>query len=199
MRRRWAGFGLFLVVLMTVPVLVWAEQALQSVETRVRRIIEVLNDPALQGKSHKAVKEKKIQAFVDEIFDYTELSKRALAFHWESFTPEQRKEFIHLFGRLLRNVYMGRILAHTNEKVVFGKETRLSENTTEVESEIETSTQPISIRYRLILQKDQWKIYDVVIEGVSLVQNYRSQFRAILSKETPEGLLKILRKRTANS
>ncbi|MBS3907478.1 MAG: ABC transporter substrate-binding protein [Syntrophaceae bacterium] len=197
MSKRRATFGILLIVMLSVPAPVLAGQALLAIETRVNKVLEVLGDPALKGESYKGTKEKKVRLIVDEIFDYAELSKRALSFHWESFTPEQQKEFTHLFGRLLGGAYMDRILAYTNEKVAFGKEIRLSENRTEVESEIVTPTKSIPIHYRMIHQKGQWKVYDVVIEGVSLVQNYRSQFRGILAKETPEGLLKTLRARTA--
>ncbi|MBS3921079.1 MAG: ABC transporter substrate-binding protein [Deltaproteobacteria bacterium] len=194
MRRRWRKFGVLLFALMTVSASAMAGEALRAIEAHVNRVLEVVDNPALKDK---AVKEEKVQSIVDEIFNYAELSKRALAIHWQSFSPEQQKEFTHLFGKLLRQVYMDRILAHTNEKVVFGKETRLSENRIEVESEILMPTKSIPVRYRMILQKGQWKIYDVVVEGVSLVQNYRSQFRGILSKETPEGLLRILRQKVA--
>lgn len=196
MKRRWRRFGILLFVLITVPALA-AAAGLQAVETQVNKAIEALGAPALKSESSRKMKEKKIQSIVDEIFDYTELSKRALSFHWQSFTPEQQKEFTYLFGKLLRGVYMDRILAYTDEKVVFTKETRLSENRSEVESEIVMPARSIPIRYRMIYQGGQWKVYDVVIEGVSLVQNYRSQFRGILARETPEGLLKILRQRVA--
>jgi phospholipid transport system substrate-binding protein len=186
--------AILLITLLAVPVPALAEQALQAIETRVNRVLEVVNDLALKDKAQK---EEKIQSIVDEIFDYAELSRRTLAVHWRSFTPEQQKEFTHLFGKLLRRVYMDRILAHTNEKVVFGREIKLSGDRVEVESEIVMRGRSIPIRYRMILQKDQWKVYDVVIEGVSLVQNYRSQFREILAKEKPEGLLRILRQRVS--
>lgn len=199
MRKRWVALEIFLMVLIITPPPALAGRALQAIETRVNKVLEVLRDPALKGESSKETKEKKIRSLVDEIFDYTELSKRSLSFHWKAFTPEQREEFTHLFGKLLRGVYMDKILAHTTEKVIFSKEARLSENTTEVESEIVTQTKSIPVHYRMVLQKGQWKVYDVVIEGVSLVQNYRSQFRGILAKEPPEELLKILRKKVAKA
>ena len=195
LRKQCVTFGVFLMVMMIVPHPALAEEALQAIETRVNKALEVLRAPSLKGESAKERKEKKIWSIVDGIFDYTELSKRTLSFHWKTFTPEQQKEFTRLFGKLLGSIYMDKILSYTNEKVVFGKEVRLSENTTEVESEIVTQTRSIQVRYRLMLKTGEWRVYDVIIEGVSLVQNYRSQFRAILKKETPEGLLKILRKK----
>jgi phospholipid transport system substrate-binding protein len=91
---------------------------------------------------------------------------------------------------------MDRIIAYKDEKVVFGKVTNLSDNTAEVQSEVLRSSKSIPIHYRMILENGEWKVYDVVIEGVSLVQNYRSQFREILANKPPEDLLKMLREKT---
>ena len=87
-------------------------------------------------------------------------------------------------------------MPYTNEKVVFGKETKLSENTVEVQSEIVTQSKSIPFNYRMISRnKGEWKVYDVVVEGISLVMNYRSQFREILASKPPEDLLKMLREK----
>ena len=91
---------------------------------------------------------------------------------------------------------MDRIIAYKDEKVVFGKVTNLSDKTAEVQSEVTRSPKPIPIHYRMILENGEWKVYDVVIEGVSLVHNYRTQFREILMNKTPEDLLKTLREKT---
>jgi phospholipid transport system substrate-binding protein len=84
---------------------------------------------------------------------------------------------------------------HPNEKIVFYKETMVSENQAEIQSKIITSSKEIPIFYRMILKDGKWKVYDVVVENVSLVQNYRTQFNEILAGNTPEQLLEILRKK----
>ncbi len=173
----------------------FAATPLETIRTRVDRALEVLRDPALKAESMKATKEKKIWEILDSVFDYTELSKRTLAQNWKRFSPEQQAEFTRLFGKLLGTVYMDRIIAYKDEKVVFGKVTKLSDKTAEVQSEVK-SAKPIPINYRMILDNGEWKIYDVVIEGVSLVQNYRTQFREILTNKGPEDLLKTLREKT---
>jgi phospholipid transport system substrate-binding protein len=178
------------------PVSVFADSPVESIQTQVNRALEVLRDPALKAESAKETKEKKIWAILDGVFDYTELSKRTLAQQWKQFTPDQQEEFIRLFGKLLGGVYMDRIIAYKDEKVVFGKVTNLSDRTAEVQSEVLTSSKSIPIHYRMILENREWKVYDVVVEGVSLVQNYRSQFREILTNKPPEDLLKMLREKT---
>ena len=97
----------------------FAASPLETIQTQVDRALEVLRDPALKAESAKATKEKKIWAILDGVFDYTELSKRTLAQNWKRFSPDQQKEFINLFGKLLGTVYMERIIAYKDEKVVF--------------------------------------------------------------------------------
>jgi phospholipid transport system substrate-binding protein len=169
---------------------------LETIQAQVDRAMEVLRDPALKAGSAKEAKEKKIWAILDGVFDYTELSKRTLAQHWKQFSPDQQGEFTRLFGKLLGGVYIDRIIAYKDEKVVFGKVTNLSDKTAEVQSEVVRSSKSIPIHYRMISENGEWRVYDVVIEGVSLVQNYRSQFREILTNKSPEDLLKMLREKT---
>jgi phospholipid transport system substrate-binding protein len=184
-----------LAALMIFSVSAFAQPPLETIQNQVNKLLEVLADPALKAPSAKEPKEKKIWAIIDSVFDYSELSARTLAQHWKSFSPEQQKEFVRLFGKLLGNTYMDRIMSYSNEKVVFGKAAQLSENTTEVQSEVVTASKSIPISYRMILKDGHWKVFDVVIEGVSLVQNYRTQFREILKNKPPEDLIKMLREK----
>jgi phospholipid transport system substrate-binding protein len=167
----------------------------ETIQTQVNKVLEVLRDPALKADAAREAREKRVWALIDGVFDYTELSKRTLAQHWRAFHPDQQKEFTSLFGRLLGNVYMDRIMAYTNEKVVFGKTTTLSDDITEVQSNVVTASKTIPISYRMISRDGGWKVFDVVVEGISLVQNYRNQFREILKNKPPEDLLKILREK----
>jgi phospholipid transport system substrate-binding protein len=196
MRKSLAVWIIALAVLTLSPVSAFAASPLESIQPQVDRALEVLRDPVLKAESAKGVKEKKIWTILDGVFDYTELSKRTLAQHWKQFSPDQQGEFTRLFGKLLGGVYMDRIIAYKEEKVVFGKVTQISDKTAEVQSEVVRSSKSIPIHYRMILENGEWKVYDVVIEGVSLVQNYRTQFREILMNKTPEDLLKTLREKT---
>ena len=185
-----------LVALKLSPVSAFSATPLETIKPQVDRTLEVLRDPALKAESAKATKEKKIWTILDSVFDYTELSKRTLAQNWKKLSPDQQKEFISLFGKLLGTVYMDRIIAYKDEKVVFGKVINLSDKMAEVQSEVIQSSKSIPIHYRMIIVNGEWKVYDVVIEGVSLVQNYRTQFRDILTTKSPEDLLKTLREKT---
>ncbi len=195
MKKRLAVLFLSLAILNLWPVIVFAASPLETIQPQVNRALEVLRDPALKAESARPAKEKKLWAIIDSVFDYNELSKRTLAQHWKEFTPGQQEEFIRLFGKLLGGVYMDRIIAYKDEKVIFSRVTNLSDKTAEVQSEVVRSSKSIPILYRMILVNGEWRVYDVVIEGVSLVQNYRSQFKEILTNKSPEDLLKMLRQK----
>jgi phospholipid transport system substrate-binding protein len=199
MRKLLVFLNAFLVFLMVFPFSVLAAPPLETIQTSVNKVIEVLRDPSLKTKSAREMKEKKIWAIIDGIFNYTELSKRTLAEHWRTFTPDQQQEFVHLFGKLLGGIYMDRIMSYTNEKVIFSKATKLSDEIVEVQSEVVTATKSIPIYYQMISKNGEWKVYDVIIEGVSLVKNYRSQFREILANKSPEEMLHILRKKVGKA
>jgi phospholipid transport system substrate-binding protein len=171
----------------------WAATAKETIETEVDKILQMLKDPAFKQQP----KEEQIQGIrsvINNVFDYDELSKRTLGREWKKFNPEQRKEFVGLFSQLLEETYADRVLAYTSEKIEFGSEMELKKGRVEVASDIITAdNKKIPLNYRLYEKDGQWRVYDVIIEGISLVKNYRSQFRDILSKDSPEKLLETMR------
>ena len=158
-------------------------------------MIEVLRDPKLTAASAKELEKEKLRPIYERMFDDVELSKRTLAKNWNSMNAVQRKEFVQLFRQVLEKAYIDKILAYTNEKIAFDRETMVSGSLAEVQTRIVTASKEIPISYRVILKGGDWKVYDVVIENVSLVQNYRTQFSDILAKNTIEQLLETLRKK----
>ncbi len=183
---------MFLLTLV-LPCLVFAGVPLDFMKVNADRVLEVLRDPKLQGEAGLKVKEQKIAAIADNVFDFVELSKRTLGLNWNNFTPEQRKEFVQLFKSRLRDTYVDKVAAYSNERVNFTKEVPISDTAVEVQSVVATEGRPVPINYRLTKKGNDWKVYDVVIEGVSLVSNYRTQFREILANNPPEKLLESLR------
>jgi len=189
-------FTCCLFVLLLDPVHAHADVPLDTIKRHVNNVLDVLRDPALQGQTNKEVKEKKIEAVADQMFDYVALSKLTLGRSWREFNSDQRKEFVHLYREILEKAYMDRILSYTDEKVVFDKETMLSKRKAEVQTRIITKSAEIPINYKVYLKNGQWRVYDVVIEGISLIKNYRTQFREILVNNPPEEVLRILREKT---
>ncbi len=175
---------------------VWAEQdALQAVKSHVENVLKVLRNPTLKGPKGEKEKEARIVAEADKLFDYVELSKRTLGLSWNKLSQDQRREFVKLYRKLLADTYVDRITAYTNEKVDFTEAVPIGGGAVEVHSVVTTKTAQVPINYRVMNEGGQWRVYDVIIEGVSLIANYRSQFREILANQGPEGLLATLRKR----
>ena len=162
---------------------------LDAVQANVNNVLDVLRDPKLKASSAKEIKKEKLRAIYEVMFDEIELSKRSLGLHWNKLTAAERREFVELYRQILEKAYIDKILSYTNEKIVFGKESKTSANLAEVQTKIVTSSKEIPIVYRVILSGGEWKVYDVVIENVSLIHNYRSQFNDILAGNTPKQLL----------
>jgi phospholipid transport system substrate-binding protein len=192
-------FVLSLLVFLILSLSVFAGLPFTTVEGHVNSVLSILRDPALKGESAKKTKKEKIRVVSEKMFDFAELSKRTLGPNWKNLNTEQQKEFITLYRDILEDAYMDRIMAYKDEKVVFHKETMLTDYTAEVQSIVITKTAETPINYRLILKVGEWKVYDVVIEGVSLIKNYRTQFREILANKSPEELLKVLRKKVGKA
>ena len=180
---------------MILPAQVLASGAKDTVETQINKMLTKMKTPEFKALERDA-KLDEISAIINQIFDWEELSRRTLGREWKNFTPDQQKEFMTLFEQLLKGIYADRILAYTSEKIDFGKETELKKGRVEVESYIiTTDNKKVPLFYRLTDKSGQWRVYDVVIEGVSMVKNYRGQFRQILSNKKPEDLLQTLREK----
>lgn len=187
--------GLSILALLLSSLTVYAGAPLDTVRINANKVLDVLRDPKLKAPSAKEIKKDKLRAIYKDMFDEVELSKRTLGRNWNKLNPANRKEFVHLYQQVLEKAYIDKILSYTNERIAFDKETQLSENQTEVQTRIITASKEIPISYRVILSNGVWKVYDVVVENVSLIQNYRTQFNNILAKNTPVQMLDILRKK----
>jgi phospholipid transport system substrate-binding protein len=194
MKKQLAGL-LIILALMIFSLPVYAGAPLNTVQKCVNNVLEMLRDPKLKGESAKEIKKEKLRVLYKDMFDEIEFSKRTLTRNWNNLNPAQRTEFVNLFEQILEKSYADKVLSYTNEKVEFYKEGMISDSQAEVQSKIITSSKEIPVFYRVILKNGQWKVYDVVVENVSLVQNYRTQFSDILAKGNTETLLETLRKK----
>ena len=184
---------LALFVATAIPIHALAGVPLDTVKSNVNGLLDVLRDPKLQGEAGKKVKAAKIETAADKLFDYVELSKRTLGLNWNKFSADQRKEFVELYRTILKDAYVDKITSYTNEQVNFTKEVLLSETTVEVQSVIVSNSGQTPIYYRVMKKGADWKVYDVVIEGVSLISNYSTQFREILANNPPGKVIETLR------
>jgi phospholipid transport system substrate-binding protein len=174
------------------------QDAQATVQAHVNNVLKVLRNPALKGEKGGKEKKAEITAEAEKLFDFVELSRRTLGLEWNRFSLDQRKQFVSLYKALLQDTYIDRITASTDEKVEFTSTVPLGRDAFEVRSEAISQSGRIPINYRAMNESGQWKVYDVVIEGVSLISNYRSQFREILINQPPQGLLDTLKKRVGS-
>jgi phospholipid transport system substrate-binding protein len=193
MKKRIVVFCILIIFVLSIPV--YAGVPMTTVEANVNKVLGVLRDSKLKSPAAKEIKKDKLRVIYKDMFDEIEFSKRTLTRNWSKFSPAERVEFVKLFEQVLEKSYIDKILDYSNEKVDFYKESMLSGNQAEIQTKIVTASKEIPIFYRMILKDGKWKVYDVVVENVSLVQNYRTQFNDILAKDTPEQLLDILRKK----
>jgi phospholipid transport system substrate-binding protein len=193
MNKRFMGLFLILAICLMLPLQSYAATPMETVEKGVNNLLKTLGDPAFKAQT----KDQQIATLgteIEKVFDFTELSKRTLGRDWKKMSAAQQKEFVKLFKQLLQGVYADRLLEYSDQKVIFDKEITPKKGRAEVQSYLQTSDgKKIPLFYRLTDKGGSWKVYDVVIEGVSMVKNYRTQFRDILAKDSPDKLLEILR------
>ncbi|MCU0531554.1 MAG: ABC transporter substrate-binding protein [Syntrophales bacterium] len=190
MKRLVVVLSLLLLVSGAAPAL--AATPLETVRAEVNKVLEVLRNKSLKEE----VKREKLRVIYNEMFDQEELSKWCLGRNWNKLSEAQRKEFLPLFQQVLEKTYGDRILAYSDEKIVFDKEVPITGNRVEVQTRAVTKSKEIPMHYRVFKDKGgTWRCYDIVVENVSLVMNYRSQFNEILAKNSPDELINILRKK----
>ena len=157
---------------------------------RIDRVLRVLEDPTLKQDGRAAERREAIRAIADEIFDFRELSQRALARHWQARTPAERDEFIQLFADLLERSYIGKIETFSGgDRVQYSGESVEGDQATVRTRIVTKNGTEIPVDYRMHRVGDRWLVDDVAIESVSLVANYRSQFNKILQRGSFQQLI----------
>jgi phospholipid transport system substrate-binding protein len=163
-----------------------------EVKKTVDEVVRIVTDKELKKSQNEKKKRAELRAAIGALFDYGEMTKRAVGAHWREFSPEDKKEMTGLFETLLENSYANKIESYNNEKVVYLRE-NVEDDYAEVKSKIITAKKDeYAVNYRLLNESGNWRVYDVVIEGVSLVSNYRSQFNRIINEKGPKELIKKL-------
>ncbi len=184
------------IMLSVTSTCLWAGEAGDLVKQTIDNGLRVLKDPALAGKDKTPERRKKLWEEIRSIFNMEEMAKRALSQYWKERTPEERKEYVELFTELVKNTYLKNTDTYSGEKVVLLKESQ-DERYYKVQTKFITITaKEIAVDFSLLSNSGKLQIYDVTIEGVSLVNNYRSQFNSILLKSPFKELVQIMREKT---
>ncbi|MFZ7125934.1 MAG: MlaC/ttg2D family ABC transporter substrate-binding protein [Desulfobacterales bacterium] len=184
-----------LLVLMTAAGAALAEEPLETIKGPLEESLSLLKDPAYQDPSRKQEQRDLMWKLIESVFDFEEVSRRALARNWNQFDDGQKSEFVSLFTRLLGNTYLNQVQeAYKDETVAYdSQEIHESKPLARVQTRILSQKGDIPVDYSLKKVDGRWRIYDVKVEGVSLVKNYRTQFEEILMKESPGQLIERLK------
>ncbi len=170
-----------------------AGAATDQIRGAIDRTIGILKDPVLAAKGKESERRDLLRKEIAPVFDFGEMGKRSLGPNWRGLTPGEREEFVALFRELLENSYLGKIESYQGEVIRYGKEDVDGPYAQVKTVVITTKGQEIPVDYRMLSNDGQYRIYDVVIEGISLVNNYRSQFSSILQKSSFREMLDKLR------
>jgi len=174
---------------------VWAGGATDAMKGTIDEVLRIVQDKELRKPAKSEERRKLLEQIVGERFDYSEMSRRALGAPWAKLSDEEKDEFVGLFQTLLVNSYADKVEAYSGEGVEYINE-RTEKDYAEVRTKVLTGKTEIPLDYRLIFKASVWRVYDVVVDGVSLVSNYRGQFTKILRSGTFADLLDQLRKKS---
>ena len=194
MRHHQTALISLFVIALTATVAV-AGAPTEQLRGQIDKVIKILDDPAF--KDRPGERRTQVRKLAEDIFDYTDTARRALGPHWNARTPQEREEFTRLFSDLLDRAYISKIDLYQGEKVKYVGET-INGDESIVKTTIATrSNTEVPVDYRMHLKDGRWRVYDVIIEGVSLVSNYRTQFNKIVQTESYDSLVQKLKTRAA--
>lgn len=180
----------------TRPLSATAGLPTEQVRGTVDRVLAIVQDPKLKAADKLKERRELLRKMLSARFDFAEMARRSLGTEWRRINPAQQQQFVELFTDLLRDAYVEQIESYKGEKAIYSREAQEAEFA--VVQTVLRSPEGIdySIEYRLHWVDKEWKVYDVVIENVSIVNNYRSQFARVINKSAFEGLIRALKQKT---
>jgi len=197
-RKNSSMLKIFVVFLLTAALSIVARSAAagvptEQIKTTVEKALVVLKDPQLKTPAKMSERRDQLKQILFARFDFTEMARRALGANWRRRTPQEQEEFVRLFTEVLERAYAGIIESYSDEKILYTNE-RIDGSFADVGSKIVTSKgEEYSINYKAHLVSNEWKVYDVVAENISLVNNYRSQFNRVIAHESYDELVRRLK------
>lgn len=194
-QNKFSGFRLrfrfFLIAIVFVLMIVdraGAATPREQIQSSVEKVIAILKDPNLKAKKNERIEQ--LRQVIFPKFDFTEMAKRSLGADWQRRTPEEQQEFVKLFTELIESSYVSNLDSYNGEKVIFTGDKQDGEYA-QVDTKITSNKgEESTVSYKLRQSGSDWKIYDVVIENISIVNNYRSQFNRVIARSSFADLLR---------
>jgi len=189
-RRTTLMLALLVFTLAAVPAMA-AQSATDAIRQTVNEVLNIIKKPEMDDPAQKPALLQQVEERIKTIFDFTEFSARTVGPKWREFTPDQKAKFEEAFASLLRATYIEKLDGYDGEQVDFtGEVSSTKGDKAEVQSSIRMKDKSIPVAYRLLTKNGEWKVYDVRIENVSLIENYRGQFKDILLRGSADDLIK---------
>ena len=183
-------------ILTTIPALADGDQPIEALRKGVEAGLRILQDQKFKDADLKDVQRQKLRIILQQLFDFREFSKRVLASSWKHFTPLQREAFIEVFTEFLGKFYMGQLQEkYRDETLIYAGQEMKSATRALVYIKVVWKGQKIPVDLRMIKRRGVWKVYDIQLIGISAVRNYRAQFKALLTKETPAGVIELMKEK----
>ena len=195
-RARMIGVAVAALVALLAPV-AGAGVPTDQLKGAIERVVKTIENPALKGESRAPERRAAVRKIANEIFDFGEIARRSLGRHWQGRTDPEHEEFVSLFADLLERSYISKIDQYGGEKIVYTGEKVESDNSVVSTRLITKNGTEVPIDYRLVKRGERWLVYDVSIEGVSLVSNYRTQFNKIIQTASYAELIRRMKSKQA--
>ena len=173
----------------------WAAGPTDQLKQYTDQVLKILDDPKLRGEDKAVERRAAVRRVALEVFDVTETAKRALGRHWAARTPEERREFAELFGDLLERTYLSRIDQYGGERIRYVSESIDGDNAIVRAKVVTKKGTEVPVESRLLRHGDRWLMYDVLLENISLIGNYRAQFDQIVRTASYQDLVRRLREK----
>jgi phospholipid transport system substrate-binding protein len=173
-----------------------ADSVTDRLRPEIERVIQILEDPTLKSDGRATERRQAVRDITGGMFDWAEMARRTLGRHWDARSEAERAEFAGLFRQLVERAFMSKIEQYGGEKIVYAGEQVEGEQAT-VRTRVQSRSGETGVDFRLIAQGDRWLIYDVVVDGVSLIANYRAQFDGFLMRSSYPDLVRRMRDRVS--
>lgn len=194
LRYALSGIGVIIVLAWGLAPMA-AETATAAIKSTIKQMLVILNDKELKAPDRAEERRQQLEKVIGNRIAYDEMAKRSLGPQWEQLNEEERQEFVRLYAQLLRDTYSSRFDRYSDEKVEFLQET-LQGDYAEVRTKLTSSKFSLDVDYRMLQRAGDWRVYDIVVDGISLVHSYRGQFTKIIRTYSYEELVAKLRQKT---
>jgi phospholipid transport system substrate-binding protein len=179
-----------LLIIAGAPSSSFGQQPLEALQQGIEKAVRSLDDPQFQDPGRKKAQQQKLWEILLETFDFKEFSRKVLGPFWKNFSPQQRKEFVRVFGEFLGKFYLSRLQdRYNNERVIYLGQQLIGDSSALVEIEVLWRSLKVPVTLRMTNRSGKWKVYDLSFLGINAVNNYRAQFKWILSKESPQQII----------